>query len=693
MKTMSKKNLKIIFFTTLAIIAIIIATFMFIFFTKVDSATKTFDTYKNKWVKQDFKTMYSMLSVKTKETITEKQFVDKYNDIYNGIEAKSISIKMDNEDEIKDGNKKTINIPFSIVMNTAAGQLKMPGYQVTMVKEKVNKKKQWTLVWNEKMIFPSMEAGDKVKVTQEPAIRGAIYDRNKKPLAINAKIVTVGIDPKKFIKSKDANISKMAKTLDIDASVIESKLKSNENSDQFVPIINMLASEAVKIAEVNKLEGVIFNKPIGRIYPGGEAFGSLIGYIKPITAEELKKMAGKGYGSASLIGKAGLEQVYEKRLKGEDGATISISKQKYGIDVKNIIVLKKKSKAGENVKLSVDSELQKKIYEGMNKEAGACTALNPKTGEVLALVSSPSYDSNAITTYKSNTQAAEWKSGNDRFQNRFKDAYSPGSTFKLITAAVGLDKGKIKPNELIDIKGNEWQPDKSWGPHKVTRVGERVKPVNLQDAFIYSDNIYFAMAALKIGKEEFIKGCNNFGIGEKLPINYPIANSQVANGNNIKNDEALADTGYGQGEVLMSPLQLALSYSAVVNDGKIMSPILEGFNEKIKPKVWKANAISVNNIKFIKDGLTAVIDSADGTGHAAKVNGIALAGKTGTAELKKDDKDKIAKENGWFICMDTANPKIVVSMLMEDVKDKGGSHHVVPIVKGVMEYYLSKVSK
>ena len=698
---MSKKYSRVILFTTLGIITILIAAFMFIFFIKVDSATETFDTYKNNWVKQDFKTMYSMLSVKTKETITEKQFVDKYTTIYKGIEAKSISIKVENEEKIKDSSKKTINIPFSIVMNTAAGQLKMPGYQATMIKEKNNNKKQWilgwkkqwTIVWNEKMIFPNMEAGDKVRVTTQPAIRGEIYDRAKKPLAINAKIVTVGIDPSKFIKSKDANIAQMAKILDIDAAVIETKLKANEKSDQFVPIVNMLGSETVKIAGLNKLEGVIFNKPMGRIYPGGEAFGSLIGYIKPITAEELEKMDGQGYSSTSLIGKAGLEQVYEKRLKGESGATISISKQKYGIEAENIIILKKKSKAGENIKLSVDSELQKKIYEGMNKEAGASSALNPKTGEVLALVSSPSYDSNALTTYKSNTQTAEWKSGNDLFRNRFKDTYSPGSTFKLVTAAIGLDQGKIKPSELIDIKGNEWQPDKSWGPNKVTRVGDRVKPVNLQDAFVYSDNIYFAMAALKIGKEDFIKGCNNFGIGDKLPIDYPIGKSQVANNNSVKNDEALADTGYGQGQVLMSPLHLALSYSAVVNAGNIMSPTLESFNEKVTSKVWKSNAISKNNIKIIQDDLTAVIDNAEGTGHEAKIDGVALAGKTGTAELKKDGKDKTAEENGWFICMDTANPKIVVSMLMEDVKTKGGSHHVVPIVKGVMEYYLNKTQK
>jgi len=691
---MIKKNLRVILAITLGIVTILIAVFLFITFTKVDSATKTFDTYKDKWVKQDFKTMYSMLSAKTKETITEKDFIDKYTAIYKGIEAKNISIKVANEEKTKAGNKKTINIPFSVVMDTAAGKLDMPGYQATMVKEKVNNKKKWTLVWNVKMIFPNMQGGDKVRVTAESAIRGEIYDRGGKPLAqnaINDEIVTIGIHPTKFIKNKESNISQMAKILDIDTSDIEAKLKVNSNPDQFVPIINILRSETVKISEVMKLDGVIWQSHKGRVYPGGEAFGSLIGYIAPITAEELEKKAGQGYSSVSFLGKAGVEQVYENRLKGENGATIYISKQKDGKEVQKIIILKKEAKAGENITLTVDFDLQKKIYEGMKKDAGACAALNPKSGEVLALVSSPSYDSNAFTTYKSNTQKAAWKSGKDPFQNRFKAVYAPGSTFKMVTAAIGLDQGKIKPNEVIDIQGTQWQPDKSWGTYKVTRVHDSQKPVNLQDAFMYSDNIYFAKAALDIGKEKFIKGCNNFGIGEQLPMDYPIAKSQVSNDNNIKDNISLADSGYGQGQVLMNPLQLALAYSAVVNDGNIMSPTLENFNEKVKSKVWKANVVSKENIKFIKDGLAAVIENPAGTGYGAKINGVALAGKTGTAELKKDANDKIAEENGWFICMDTASPRIVVSMIIEDVKNRGESHYVVPIVKGVMEYYLSKV--
>lgn len=688
---MSKRYIKIILLVILGIITILIAAFMFGVFTKVESATKTFDSYKNSWVKKDYKTMYSMLSSKTKETITSDDFVKKYTDIYGGIEAESISIKLDSEDEIVEGKEKTVSIPFSISMKTAVGQLDQPGYIANMVKEKVDSENKWRIAWDEKMIFPSMQAGDKIKIVSDVAIRGEIFDRKGNPLAENKIITTLGLNPIDFVIDKDNNILQLAKILDIDASIIEDKLKGNEDSTQFIPIINI--EKGKETSDANELKGVYFQDFNGRVYPGKEAFGSLIGYIRPIQGDELEKVTGQGYNSYSRIGADGLEKVYEKRLRGENGGRIYITDEN---DSEKAEIIKKESKAGENITLSVDLDLQTKIYAAMNKDAGASAAINPKTGEVLALVSSPSYDSNAYTTYKSNATKAEWKRlqdrGTDPFHNRFTGAYSPGSTFKLITTAIGLEQGKIDPSKLIEIEGKDWRKDKSWGGYTITRVSNRAQ-VNLADALVYSDNIYFAKTALDIGKEEFIKGSSKFGIGEEIPMDFYIQKSQIANDNKIETEISLADTGYGQGQVLMSPLHLALSYSAVVNYGNIMSPTLESFNEKITSKVWKENVISKENVNIIKNDLISVIDKTGGTGNGAKISGITLAGKTGTAEVNKNNKDEKAQENGWFICMDTENPEVVVSMLIEDVKDGTGSHYVVPIVKEVMEYYLKKQPK
>lgn len=685
---MSNSNIKKVLSIVL-MLSLIISAFMLSACSKESAVSKAFESYKSSWQKKDYAAMYSMLSSKTKSAITEKQFVDRYTAIYSGIEAENIAIKLDSNEKLKEGKEESINIPFSITMDTVAGKIEVPGYSITLTKEKVDNKTQWTVAWNEKLIFPKMEPGDKVRVESSAAKRGEIYDVNGKPLAINAPIVSLGVQPSKFTKNKDANVAELAKILDIKPSLIEDKLKANSNPDFFVPIVNIASTEKDKIAEAMKIEGVIHNKPVSRVYPGGEAFGSLIGNIGPITSEELEKNKGQGYSSTSFIGKRGLEQVFEAKLKGENGGLIYISKQKDGKEVEQINIAKKEPKDGESIKLSIDSELQKKIYESMNREKGAAAAVNPKTGQVLALVSSPSFDSNLLTTYVTESQKAAWeKSGNAEFENRFKNAYAPGSTFKLITAAIGLDKGSIKPQEALSIQGKAWQKDSSWGSYKVTRVSDPGKDINLTDAFIYSDNIYFAKAALNIGKDDFIKGSSKFGLGEALPIDYPIAKSQLSSDGKLSSDILLADSGYGQGQVLMSPLHVALAYSAVVNNGNIMTPSLLQSSEA--PKVWKENVISSSNIKTLLDGLTAVIESPSGTGHEAKLNNIPLAGKTGTAELKQSLEDQNGKENGWFVCMNTNNPKLVISMMVEDVQGRGGSHYVVPMVKKAMNYYFTE---
>ncbi|MGO1469178.1 MAG: penicillin-binding transpeptidase domain-containing protein, partial [Tissierella sp.] len=286
-----------------------------------------------------------------------------------------------------------------------------------------------------------------------------------------------------------------------------------------------------------------------------------------------------------------------------------------------------------------------------------------------------------------NSQIKEWEDMDaDVFLNRFNKAYSPGSTFKIVTSSIGLEEDLINPEEKINIQGKSWQKDSSWGNYKINRVSQKLSSVTLNDAFIYSDNIYFARTALKIGEENFLKGSKKFGFGEDIPINYPFAPSQIVNDEKFKNEILLADTGYGQGQVLMSPLHLSLVYSMVLNDGNIMEPILE---KDAKPKVWKENIVSDENRTLLLNNLVDVIEDPNGTGHDAKIDGIKLAGKTGTAELKLSQEGK-GKENGWFVGMNVDDPQIVVSTMIENVEDRGGSHYIVPKVKNIIEYYLEK---
>lgn len=652
--------------------------------TKEKNANDTFELYKTSWQNKDYATMYSMLSNETKEYISKDDFINRYTNIYNGIEAEAIKINIDNKNEIKETNTKT-SIPFSMAMTTTAGDINIEGYSVNLVKEKVDNKNTWCISWDEKMIFPQMEKDDKVRIDTIEGKRGEIYDKKGYRLAMNGTVVQLGIFPKNYEANKAANTEQLAKILDIAPSTITEKLEANSNPEYFVPIVTISPNENDKITAALAIDGVIKqNLDNRRIYNGGEPFGSLIGYIGDITAEELNENKDKGYTETNLIGKRGLEQVFEDRLRAIDGKHIYISRES---DKSQIEIAKTEPKNGENITLSIDSELQKKIYDSMNGEKGASTAIDPKTGAVLAMVSSPSYDPNNFTTYVKQNTKAKWEAAsNAQFDNRFKQSYAPGSTFKLFTAMVGLEKSIIKPNEGINISGKQWQADKSWGDYKVTRVTDTGSPVNLKDAFVYSDNIYFAQVALKIGKDAFIEKSKEFGIGEALPINYPLEISKISGDGTIKGDIALADSGYGQGQVLVTPLQLALMYSAVVNDGNIMKPSLENGT----PSTWKEKIISSDNAKILVEDLKAVIEDPNGTAHSIQKPGVSLAGKTGTAELKKDVNDTSAEENGWLVIMNTDNPKLVMVTIIEGVKNNGGSHHVLDSQKKVLDYYFDK---
>lgn len=650
---------------------------MFMVSCGTDKEKDAFNTYKQKWIEKDYKGMYEMLTTDSKSKITEEEFVNRFSNIYWAMGASNMAIEPGEAEKVDGG----VSIPFTLAMDTVAGKVELKDFKAIVVKDD----KDYKIKWNDNLILPQMVEGDKVKVETFAATRGKILDRDGKALAEDGKIDVVGIHPMVFVKeNQDKKISEMAKVLDISEDTIKKKLEANKNPGNFVEIVKILPTDdRVKKLENRDTEGIMIQNTTSRIYNGREAFGRLVGYIGPITAEELEKMKDKGYTSSSIIGKSGLEQVYEDTLRKKNGGEIYIERGN-----EKILVAKKSAENGKDIKLSIDSKLQSKIYDEMNGEKGASTAVNPKTGEVLAMVSAPSYDSNMYTTYMTKTQKKELEDTKYAAQeNRFNKAYSPGSTFKLITASTGLEDGVIKPNEAKDIKGTTWQKDSSWGDYKVTRVDDPGKPVNLVDAVKYSDNIYFAQTALDIGADKFIEGAKKFGIGEKMEIGYPMANSQISNDGKIKDNIALADSGYGQGQVMVTPLNMALAYSAIGNSGDIMQPrLVTSINGD--SKVWKKGAIDSKYMKDLIKAFEAPINDAGGTATDAKISGVSLAGKTGTAEIKENQNDTKGKENGWFVAVDTKDSKIAISMILEDVKDQGGSHAVTPRVKKVLESYL-----
>ena len=390
-----------------------------------------------------------------------------------------------------------------------------------------------------------------------------------------------------------------------------------------------------------------------------------------------------------MIGRSGAESLYETELKGKDGYKIYIVDSE-GNEIATITETLKED--GKDIRLTIDSDLQKELYEQFKTDRGCSVAMNPYTGEVLALVSTPSYDNNDfILGMSDETWTALNEEENQPLYNRFRQVWCPGSTFKPVVAAIGLKTNTIDPNEDFGNEGLSWQKDSSWGSYEVTTLHE-YEPVIMKNALIYSDNIYFAKAALKIGADNLMNSLNEIGFNQKTPFEITMEESQYSNTERIETEIQLADSGYGQGQILVNPLHLASIYTSFLNDGNILQPYLQ-YSENPAGKIWVNEAFSSETVSQVMDGLTGVVNDPNGTGYTAHRDDILLAGKTGTAELKESKEDTSGTEIGWFTVFtadkNAESPILLVSMV-ENVKGIGGSGYVVSKDKAVLDQYFAE---
>lgn len=641
----------------------------------------TMNRYLDAWRKAQYEEMYDMLLVSSAKEVTKEDFVNRFRKIYEGIEARNIVITPLSVPEESDDKKtdSTRLYPYEIKMDTIAGMIQAKG-KIQLEKDEGG---EWRVHLTPSYIFPGMQDGDTVRVQTLQASRGEIKDRNGQGIAINGFVEMIGIVPGKLGEDAEKTKAALAERLGITQEAINRKLQASwVKDDLFVPIAYLSKNQAS--IDYSDLPGVLRKQEKARVYPLGEAAAHLSGYIREATAEEIAGRSDHLYGPGDLIGRAGSEQVYEDILRGRDGKRISI------VDAtgKTREVLAETAAVnGRDVRLTIDADLQISLYEAIREDAGTAVALHPKTGEILALVSSPAYDPNAFITGMSDEQWDAWNLNPDKpFLNRFTKLYSPGSTFKPITAAAGLELGVSYVEKAREIKGLRWSKDSSWGSYYVTRVKDSPK-VNLREALLYSDNIYFAQEALEIGADAFLKETGKFLSNVNPNMTYPFPKASLSN-HGIKNEIQLADSGYGQGEVVMTPLHLALAYTPFLNDGVLIPPVLD-YQEGDAVGSSGISVISAGTAKLIQSMLADVVNHPGGTGYGAKIKGIELAGKTGTAELK-NKKEQKGQENGWLVTFDTAESKLLLAMMVEGVEGRGGSGYVVKKARPVLEEYYRK---
>lgn len=631
---------------------------------------KTLEDYTSLINNKKYEEMYTKITKESQKNISKEDFVKRNRNIYDGIEATNIKNKI--LEVKKDG--EYYNVKYETKMNTIAGEVE---FKNTMVI-----KKNDGIEWGSKSIFPDLGNEDKVRINDVKAKRGSILDKNGNVLAEDGVIAEVGIVPGKLGDAKSDNVKKISDLLEVSEDYINNEITASYvKEDTFVPIKD-ISAQSEKVDKLLEVPGILINDKKARVYPLGSEAAHLTGYVQNITAEELEKNKDKGYSSSSVIGKVGLEKAYEDTLRGVDGVEIYIVDKN---EKKKSEIASTELKDGKDVTVTIDSNMQKLLYNQLNNDKAAAVAMNPNTGEVLAMVSTPSYDPNDFVLGMSNSKWEGLNNDNNKpLLNRFQGTFTPGSCFKPVTAAIGLETKTIDENGAKKITGKSWKKDESWGDYSVTRVTDYGENTNLTKAMVYSDNIYFAQVALDIGKDNFTKELNKMGFGEKIPFKYGLYSSQFSDKDSFKTEIQLADTGYGQGKLLVNPIHLASIYTAFLNDGNMIMPTLDS---KDASKVWKENIITKDNAKTVLNTMVSVVDDPAGTARECKIEGITIAAKTGTAEIKKSQDDTEGTELGWFTAMTTNrdNNNLLVVSMVEDVKDKGGSHYVIPKVKTALE--------
>jgi len=522
-------------------------------------------------------------------------------------------------------------------------------------------------------------------VVPKPPIRGNIYDRNGKVLA------TTRITHAAYIWSKAQQQQDWPKNRDLLATILKTSAadiqkrveEAGVDYPNLIPLaLNLNPSQVTALEEYRpQLRWVETELNRIRYYPRKELAAHIIGYTGELDSKELKQKAEIGYRLGDVVGKMGVEKFYEQKLRGKWGG-LKLKVDGAGKVIK--FVGEDPPEAGSDLTLALDLDLQAAAESVLGKRKGSIVVLNPHDGSVLAMASYPRFDPNIFSKPISNQTWQELQSGGNPFLNLALRGFPPASTFKVVTAAAGMESGKYPPNqtlktfpylELGGIRFREWNK-KGFG-----RLG-------YEGALAWSSNTFFGQIGRGIGGSNLSKWANNFGFGK--PTGLDISGET---GGLIADDawkRKTFDQGWttgdtinmsiGQGFVLATPLQVGVMLSAIANDGHKITPHLFKTDPQVVAKPPSLN-LKPGTLKTIKQGLRAVVSR--GTGNKLNVPGLPpAAGKSGTAEAPP------GKPHTWFMAYAPFEKPEIVVVAFAEHSGGGGSKIAAPMVQKVMSAYF-----
>ena len=525
---------------------------------------------------------------------------------------------------------------------------------------------------------------NRTRIVPKQPVRGNIFDRNGKILATSRQSYSAYVWPKaQKEKNWSKNVEIIAQILEVETEEIQQKVEAaGYNYPSLIPIASNLTPEQVTALEEYKPQLKWIETDIDKIryYPEGELAVHVLGYTRELDPDQLERRKSKGYRLGDVIGKMGIESAYESQLRGEWGGL------KLGVDGAGRVVSllgEKPAKSGENLTLTIDAEVQKAAEKALGTRRGTIVALDPETGAVIAMASYPSFDPNIFSGSISPEVWQELQSQGNPFLNMSLRAFPPASTFKIITAAAGLETGKYPPNTIlgtypyISVGGTKFR---EWNQRGFGRVG-------YVSALAWSSNTFFARIGQGVGGEELIKYARLFGFGKKTGIELGGETAGLIADDawkrlNFKNwGWTVGDTvnmSIGQGFTSATPLQVAVMFSAIANNGYKITPHLVQ-NQPLPEKV-NLN-LKPTTISTIQNGLRAVVNGGTG-GKLNSPNTPPGAGKSGTAEAPPGE------SHTWFGAYAPYNQPEIVVVAFAEHSGGGGGSVAAPMVRQVMEAYF-----
>jgi penicillin-binding protein 2 len=554
----------------------------------------------------------------------------------------------------------------------------------------------WQLQLLEGEEFRKSSESNRLRIIKVSAPRGIIFDRNGIPLVKNAPYFCASVMPEEF---DSANIPALAAVLRVSEDELKSKL-TMKNQSPFNPV---RLKEGLSYNEVSYIEarrsdfpGLIVQTEVSRDYLHGGIGAHVIGYLGKLTPVQSKDPEFKEVPPDAFVGQWGIEKLHDKSLRGVPGERI-IEVDAMGRELR--LIKENPSVKGADLSLSIDIALQKAAEDAFEDKTGALVALDSDSGEILGIISSPSFDPNR---FAKGVSPAYWNEiMNDKkvpmLNRAIQSQYPPGSTFKILTAIAALEGG-VSPSSSIRCSGGMYLGSHRFGCWKK----EGHSTVSLHRALVESCDVYFYDAGRKVGFDKVHDYAVMFGLGTETGIKFGKERKGL-----IPNTEWKRKTrkepwwpgetfinSIGQGYVATTPIQMAVMINAVSNGGNVYKPSIVKLSE---PALVRKAAVKPETLEIVKKALEGVVNGPGGTGHAARSDTVLIGGKTGTAQvvgIKKDSKYLTEKhrDHAWFVAFAPVDkPKVAVSVLVEH-GGHGGSV-AAPIAKQAIEAYMLPFEK